>query len=86
VSTDTAWWVYIIECRGKRLYTGISNNVEARFEAHCAGRGARFTRAFPPERVVATAEFAGRSEASRAESAIKRLPATRKVAALAAMG
>jgi putative endonuclease len=77
--------VYIIECNGARYYTGISNHVEQRYRAHAEGRGARFTRAFPPIRLVVTAQFSSKSEAARVEAAIKRLPRAKKCAALAAM-
>ena len=28
------WWVYIIQCRNKSLYTGITTDVERRFDEH----------------------------------------------------
>lgn len=82
-SYEGRWWVYVIECRGDRLYTGITTDVNARYRAHCSGRGARFTRAFPPVQLVASAPFAGRSEAASAEFAVKRVPAREKVKVLA---
>lgn len=85
VSPDGGWWVYLIECRGKRLYTGIAKDVAGRYDAHCKGRGARFTRAFPPVRLVVAVLFSGRSEASRVEAAIKRVPAGMKLAELVAL-
>ncbi|TXK66008.1 GIY-YIG nuclease family protein [Alkalisalibacterium limincola] len=44
----TGWWVYLLECRGGRIYTGVARDVEQRLRAHAAGTGARFTRAHPP--------------------------------------
>lgn len=73
-----AWFVYLLECRNGAVYTGISPDVEARFAAHVAGRGARYTRANPPVKLLASFACADRSEASRLEHAIKRLPADRK--------
>ena len=67
------WWLYLIECRGGSLYAGITNDLAARYEAHCAGKGARYTRMYPPERLLAAQPFANRSEASKAEYALKRL-------------
>ena len=84
MSLCAAWWVYIIECRGARFYTGITNDVEQRYRAHAEGRGARFTKAFPPVRLVATAQFSSKSEAARVEAAIKRVPRDRKCRELAA--
>ena len=28
------WWVYIIECKNKSLYTGITTDVQRRFNEH----------------------------------------------------
>lgn len=76
--TDSPWHVYILECAGNRLYTGIAKDVEARFDAHVKGTGAKFTRGFRPQRIVYTEAFEDRGAASRAETAIKRLSATQK--------
>lgn len=69
----SAWFVYLLECRNGAVYTGISPDVEARFAAHVAGRGARYTRANPPVKLLASFACADRSEASRLEYVIKRL-------------
>ena len=80
------WVLYLLECAGDRLYAGVTNDLAARFEAHCAGRGARFTRAFPPARIVAAASLPTRSAALKAEYALKRQPRARKLGFLAACG
>ena len=48
------WFLYLLLCRNGSLYAGISNDVEARYRAHAAGRGARYTRANPPLRLLGT--------------------------------
>lgn len=68
-----AWYVYLIECRDGSIYTGIAVDVAARYAAHAGGKGARYTRSHPPQRLLAAFECADRSEASRAEYRIKRL-------------
>ncbi len=78
--------LYLVECAGDRLYAGITNDLAARFAAHCAGRGARFTRAFAPLRVVAAAELPSRSHALKAEHALKRRPRADKLRFLASCG
>ena len=80
------WVLYLLECAGERLYAGITNDLAARFAAHRAGRGARFTRAFAPLRVVAACELPSRSDALKAEHALKRRPRAAKLAFLAACG
>jgi putative endonuclease len=74
------WCVYLIECRNGAWYAGITNDLEARYAAHVAGKGARYTRANPPVRLLGSRPFADRSEASKAEWAVKRLPKAKKLA------
>lgn len=78
--TTARWFVYLIECRGGSLYTGITNDVEARYQAHVDGRGAKYTRAFPPRRLIGFREFPDRGAAARAECAVKRLDPKQKLA------
>jgi putative endonuclease len=72
------WFLYLIECSDGSLYTGIATDVDARFEKHLNGTGARYTRSRKPVRVLASFELEGRSQASRAEYWVKRLSATEK--------
>jgi putative endonuclease len=74
------WFVYVIRCAGDRLYCGIATDVAARFDAHRSGRGAKFTRAFAPEALLATRRTATRSEALREEAAFKALTRLQKLA------
>ena len=72
------WYLYVIECKGDRLYTGITTDIKARFSAHKEGKGAKFTKAFPPNRVVFTAQFESRQTASKAEYDFKKLSSAEK--------
>lgn len=74
----TPWSVYLLECRGGCIYTGIAVDVDARFQAHLSGRGARFTRSHPPQRLLVQFTYPDRGSALRVEAAIKRLPASAK--------
>lgn len=74
------WCVYLIECRNGAWYAGITNDLEARYAAHVAGKGARYTRANPPVRLLGSRAFADRSAASKAEHEVKRLPKSKKLA------
>lgn len=80
------WVLYLLECAGERLYAGITNDLDARFVAHVAGRGARFTRAFPPVRIVAASAMASRSDALKAEYALKQQPRANKLRFLQGCG
>jgi putative endonuclease len=77
------WFLYLIECSDGSLYTGIATDVDARFEKHLNGTGARYTRSRKPVRVLVSFELEGRSQASRAEYWVKRLSATEKWALIA---
>ena len=68
-----AWFVYLIECTNGSIYTGIAVDVAARYAAHASGKGARYTRAHKPLRLLAAFEYADRSAASIAEYHIKQL-------------
>lgn len=79
-----AWFVYLIECVDGSLYTGIAMDVDARYAAHARGKGARYTRAHPPARLLARFEYPDHSAALKAEYAIKQLPPAAKRALCAA--
>ncbi len=80
------WVLYLLECAGERLYAGITTDLAARFLAHAAGRGARFTRAFPPLRIVAASALPSRSAALKAEYALKQQARDAKLRFLAGCG
>jgi putative endonuclease len=71
---SVAWFLYLLEGSDGSVYTGIATDVDARFEKHVSGAGARYTRSRKPVRVLASFELADRSSASRAEYWVKRLP------------
>lgn len=75
---DKPWYLYVLECAGDRLYTGITVDVETRFAAHASGKGAKFTKGFPPERILFQAKFPDKAAASRAEFNFKKLSAAEK--------
>lgn len=73
------WYLYLIECRGGAYYAGIARDVEARYRAHANGTGARYTRANPPLRLLASKAYPNHSAAARAEWAVKQLPKRKKL-------
>lgn len=79
LSTEMPYFVYLIECEGRSIYTGIATDVARRFEEHRAGKGARYTRAHKVKRVLYTEKYTTRSEASRREAEIKRLSREEKL-------
>ncbi|GAB4362929.1 MAG: hypothetical protein Kow00128_03170 [Deltaproteobacteria bacterium] len=74
------WWVYLLECRGGRIYTGIAKDPQARFRRHLAGRGAAFTRIHPPRVLLGMRPCGSRGEALRLEHALRRKSRKEKIA------
>jgi putative endonuclease len=74
------YWLYLLECEDGVYYAGIALDVEQRFFQHLFGRGAKFTRARPPVRVLAAQAYASKGDALRAELQLKALPRARKLA------
>ena len=58
-------------CRDGSLYTGLTNDLPRRWALHVSGRGAKYTRAHPPEAVAALWRCGDKSAAARLEYAIK---------------
>jgi predicted GIY-YIG superfamily endonuclease len=74
-----AYFVYILLCNDGSFYTGFTKDVEKRAKLHINGKGARYTKAHPPQKVVHIEEFTTRSEAMRRERAIKKLSHKQKI-------
>ena len=77
-ATSKRHFMYVIECADGSLYTGYSPDVQARFAAHQAGTGAKYTRGRGPLNLLAVAEFATKHDAMSAEYRFKRLSRDRK--------
>ncbi|MFZ4063251.1 MAG: GIY-YIG nuclease family protein, partial [Polynucleobacter sp.] len=73
------WLVYLLECADGSFYAGITNRLEHRLAAHNSGEGARYTRSRRPVILLATQEHLNRSEASKAEARLKKLPRSEKL-------
>lgn len=68
------WFVYIIKASDGSLYTGITKDVERRFQEHLDGTlGAKYFHGRTPVEVVYREEGHDRSSASKREAAIKKL-------------
>ena len=66
------YYVYMLRCRGDVYYTGLAVDVKQRYRQHLAGKGAKFTRSYPPEEIAAVWRCGDKSTAARVEYAIKR--------------
>ncbi len=79
VEAPTDWSVYIARCVDGSLYTGIAKDVKARLAVHNAGKGAAYTRARRPVRLVYREDGMTRSAALSREAGIKSLDRARKL-------
>lgn len=71
---------YMLECSDKTLYTGWTNNIEKRLEAHNSGQGAKYTRGRLPVKLVYLEVHDTKQEAMQREAFIKRLSRAQKQA------
>ena len=67
------YFVYIIECTDKTLYTGLTTDVKRRFNEHKKGIGARYTKMKGVRRVIYTEPQPDRSSATIRENQIKKM-------------
>ncbi len=73
------YFVYIIECADKSLYTGITTDLKRRFIEHQTGKGGHYTRSRKVVRFVFTEEHLNRSSALKREAEIKSLKKKQKL-------
>jgi len=68
------YFVYILECSDKTLYTGITTDLERRLDEHNNSvKGAKYTKARRPVELVYSETYENRSEASKREYFIKKM-------------
>lgn len=72
------WFVYIVECKNKSYYTGITSDINRRLNEHNSGNGGSFTRAFGPVRLLWKESHPSRSSATKRETQIKGWSRIRK--------
>lgn len=77
-----AWFVYIISCKDKSLYTGISNNIQKRLSDHTNGKGAKYTKNRGPFILVYSEKCSNRTIASQREHQIKKMTRVQKLTLL----
>lgn len=72
-------YVYILRCGDGSLYTGWTNDLDARLEAHRSGRGAKYTRSHLPVELSYCEEYETKEAAMSREWQIKRLTRQQKL-------
>ena len=66
------YFVYIIQTIDNTLYCGITNDLNKRYNAHLNKKGAKYTAAHPPQKIVYVDVFENKSDASKEEYRIKK--------------
>jgi len=67
------YFVYLLECEDKSIYTGITTDVKRRFVEHKEGSGGNYTRTHGAKRVIFIEECSDRSTALKREIEIKSM-------------
>ncbi len=73
------YFLYILQCSDKTLYTGITTDVARRFDEHKKGKGGHYTSSRKVLRVVYTEKHKNRSLASKREAEIKKWSRAKKM-------
>lgn len=74
------WYVYILECSDKSLYTGITNDLDRRVEEHNNSKlGAKYTRGRRPVKLVYAQKVKDKARALREEYRLKKLSRYEKI-------
>ncbi len=74
-----AYFVYLLECQDKSIYTGITTDDLRRFEEPRANLGGHYTRSHKASRMLYTEEYETRSEALKREAEVKKWPREKKL-------
>lgn len=76
---DKKYYTYVLLTETNTLYCGYTDDVEKRFIKHQSGKGAKYTRANKPIKILYTACFDTKSEAMKEERRIKNLSKEEKL-------
>ena len=76
---EKKWFVYIVECRDGSFYTGVSNDLDKRMEAHASGKGSKYVYRKGFRQLLASKECESKSDACKAEYFVKQLPKFEKL-------
>ena len=69
---DHKAFMYVVECRDGSYYTGYTTDIKKRVAVHNSGKGAKYTRARLPVKLIYAQGFASKEEAMSAEALLKR--------------
>ena len=73
------WYVYLLECMDGSFYTGVTNDVDARMEAHAMGKGSKYVYSKGFRELLRVQKCKDKSEACKYEYQIKQLSKNEKL-------
>ncbi len=73
IPNNSIAYVYILKCGDGTLYTGYTNDLEARLAAHREGKGAKYTRGRGPFELVYKEALDNKIAAMKREREIQKL-------------
>lgn len=73
------YYLYLLQCADKSIYTGITTDVARRFLEHKRGLGASYTRSHPVKKILYSERCGSRSAALKREAEIKSWPRAKKL-------
>ena len=76
---ESGYYVYLLRCEDDSLYCGWTTNLKRRYEKHCSGKGAKYTRAHKPIEVFYYEEHVDAGSARKREYEIKQLNRSEKL-------
>jgi len=76
---EKQWYVYILECQDNSFYTGVTNDIDARMEAHAKGKGSKYVYQKGFKKLLQVKLCKDKSDACKCEHAIKKLPKNQKL-------
>jgi len=81
VDHPSHWWLYLCRCRDGSIYTGITTDLERRIKEHneSKSKGAKYTRARRPVKLIKAFVYHSRSSASKAEYKVKQMSRSNKL-------
>jgi len=74
------YFVYLLECADKSIYTGITTDVSRRFAEHVAGKASHYTRTHRAVKIIHLEQLKDKSSALKREVEIKSLSHKEKLA------
>lgn len=75
-----SYFIYILECNDGSLYTGITKDIAKRLDEHnTKDKGAKYTKARRPVKLIYKESSDNRSTASKREYEIKKLSRLKKL-------